>query len=77
MSKKIHHVLSTYKVTNHLFASLTFSILSSYMKMIRFTIFKGRGRKKKVYLSSLDVLTVCSVIYMQGPVDWKCSCQAF
>lgn len=55
-----------------------FHILSSYMKMIRFTILGGRGRKKKkVYLSSLDVLTVCSIIYMQGPGDWKCSCQAF
>lgn len=48
------------------------------MKMIRFTILGGkRKKKKKVYLSSLDVLTVCSIIYMQGPGDWKCSCQAF
>ena len=60
------------------FASLTFfCILSSYMKMIVFTIWwSGVGKKRCIY-HQLDVLTVCSVIYMQGPGDWKCSCQAF
>lgn len=53
-----------------------FHILSSYMKMIRFTIL-GVGGKKRCIYHQLDVLTVCSVIYMQGPGDWKCSCQAF
>ena len=79
MSKKIHHVISTYKVTKPFVCFLNiFHILSSYMKMFKFTIWgRGKREKKKVYLSSLDVLTVCSVIYMQGPGDWKCSCQAF
>lgn len=51
-----------------------FHILSSY-KTIRFTIFGGEGEKRCIY-HQLEVLTVCSVIYMQGPGDWKCSCQA-
>lgn len=47
------------------------------MKMIIFTIWWSGGRKKRCIYHQLDVLTVCSVIYMQGPGDWKCSCQAF
>lgn len=76
MSKKIHHVISTYKVTNHFCFLNIFHILSSYMKMIRYTIL-GEGGEKRCIYHQLDVLTVCSVIYMQGPGDWKCSCQAF
>lgn len=74
ISKKItpcYKYLQSYKP----FASLNiFHILSSYM-MIIFTIW-GVGKKRCIY-HQLDVLTVCSVIYMQGPGDWKCSCQAF
>lgn len=41
--------------------------------LARFTILE----KIRCVYHQLDVLTVCSVIFMQGPGDWKCSCQAF
>lgn len=44
--------------------------------MIRFTILHFLREGGYIY-HQLDVLTVCSIIYMQGPGDWKCSCQAF
>lgn len=67
MSKKIHHVVSTYKVTNHFCFLNIFRILSSYMKMIRYTILGGRG--KKVYLSSARCAH-CMLRYLYARPGW-------
>lgn len=65
MSKKIHHTISTYKVTNHLLP-LHFPYFKFIYEDDQIYHFGKRG--EKVYYHQLDVLTICSVMYMQGRV---------
>lgn len=68
-----HKYLQSYKP----FASLTFSMFKFIHEDDQIYHGGGGEEKKRCVYHQLDVLTVCSVIYMQGPGDWKCSCQAF
>lgn len=57
-----------------------FHIPSSYMKGDHYYHLVEWGvekKKKKVYLSSARCAHCMLRYLMQGPGDWKCSCQAF